>query len=244
MKATDKKKPLLFKMKEKLFNNMSSFLDLKDYLKLLKLNKQTANQVKQKGFFQTYKSIHKELKKDTIKDLSYVHNDCKLIKAICGKNKPKHINDLVFIFSFFISKIIVKNNLTEIKLDNLNIGKGILYITQAVKNFKLLRKINLNGNDIPSNHCEAFASCIANNNDLSYVNIADNNFGDKGAKNLLLSLKQCEKLNYLNLSGNNISSATVSSKFFHSVLTKNSNLKYLILQNNILSRFLYHRELV
>lgn len=208
-----------------------------------------------------YKNQNKEIKQDKkyIVDYlkysfeDYFKNDSKLIRSLMSKYELTVI-DSIIIFSVICDKILhsgkfgknknkkgkddsVDSQIEEkpivLDFNNQKMSYNILSLTLSLMNFVNYSKLDLSFTDLEGKYLLFLSLALSKNaENLTVLNLSNNNLGDLGCKYLFKNLSQNEVLKYLNLAGNEISSIGV--EFMSDYLIKKDSLTTFILQNNII----------
>ena len=96
-----------------------------------------------------------------------------------------------------------QTSLREFSIGNNKLGSPIIAILKALCEFFSLQRLDLSGNHIPEEACEAIASVILNNTELEYLVLSDNSFG-KGTLDIAKALQELYLLKVLELGNVNM----------------------------------------
>ncbi len=110
---------------------------------------------------------------------------------------------------------------------------GLSVLTYLFRHFTQLTTLNLSHNniDLVAGGAKSFAICLADCNHLQSLNLSNNEIGDEGLQALVGYFKQCKALHYLSLLNCDITSFDILGDCF-----KNCEMKYLNLGYNDMSR--------
>ena len=116
------------------------------------------------------------------------------------KNKYLSFRSLKDFSHFFLNC----NNLKFLDLSESAIGDiGCKFLSEAFSKGKNIAEINLQKNMIGDSGAEILSNCIGVNKNITKMELEHNLIGNFGANKLLFSLRENNKIKWLNLFGNN-----------------------------------------
>ncbi|KAL3507955.1 hypothetical protein ACH5RR_033337 [Cinchona calisaya] len=127
-------------------------------------------------------------------------------------------------------------NLTEVYLSYLNLeDKGVIAIADALKSTALsLEVLEMAGNDITADAAPALAACISAKQQLTKLNLAENEMKDDGAIQISKALEEGhDKLKELDVSTNSL--RRVGARTLAQSVVHKPNLKLLNVNGNFIS---------
>ena len=141
---------------------------------------------------------------------------------------------------FYLSSVICNNTgLDQLYLDNNDIGEGLSYVAKALQQLNSLQVLGLGNTNIPIKVSPDLAKAIECNNNLSILQLNDNNL-QSSAVTILQALSKISSLRILNLQSNQLNDDV--GKYLSCVIINNPELIKVLLGNNNFGKEVMHVE--